>query len=339
MRVTQNTNFNTVRDTIQRSRGRMEDLQNQASTLKKLNRPSDSPVDAAKVLEIRTDKVNNDQYFNNAKLSEAMLNNSDHAIEEMVEVVNRAKEIAINQSSGASSTDESRLGVAEEVQQLFQRAVAAGNTRIGDRYVFGGYKTDRPPVSPDGTYAGDSGEIMVEIGKDVFLASNLPGIYVFNTNPDTSPDYDKLKTERGLASDAEEGAEQPASARLHSEEHSLKGTGDENVNVFRELRNLRISLLTGDVESVRSSLDRFDQMHGTLVASRAKIGSRVAGLQGSIGSMDRHNLTNAQLTTTLEDADMAEVMGNIAKEETVFRSVLSSSKRLVQPTLMDFLGN
>src|SRR4051794_22737591 len=138
MRVSENTNFGAVHENIRRSRERMENLQNQNATLKKLNTPSDDPVGAAKVLEVRTDKVNNDQFLSNGKLAEAFLNNSDHALDQLVEIVNRAKEIAINQSSAASSTDESRLGVAEEIGQLFQQAVAVANTRIGDRYLFGG---------------------------------------------------------------------------------------------------------------------------------------------------------------------------------------------------------
>ena len=133
MRVTEGTNYDTIRDSISRSRGRMEGLQHQSATLKKLNTPSDDPVGAAKVLEVRTDKMNNDQFTMNSKLAETFLNNTDHALEELSELVVRAKEIAIGQSSGASANDETRMGVAEEVSQLYQHAVATGNRRIGER--------------------------------------------------------------------------------------------------------------------------------------------------------------------------------------------------------------
>src|SRR5690349_7870201 len=127
MRVTENTNFETIRESIRRSKERMENLQTQNATLKKLNTPSDDPVGAAKVLEVRTDKVNNDQFQMNAKLAETFLNNSDHALSELSEIVARAKEIALGQSSGASANDDTRLGVVEEVTQLYQQAVAAAN--------------------------------------------------------------------------------------------------------------------------------------------------------------------------------------------------------------------
>lgn len=332
MRVTENTNFGAVRESIRRSKERMENLQGQTATLKKLNTPSDDPVGASKVLEVRTDKVNNEQFVSNGKLAEAFLNNSDHALDQLVEIVNRAKEIAINQSSAASSTDESRLGVAEEISQLFQQAVAVANTKIGDRYLFGGYKTQTPPVGVNGAYKGDEGQMMVEIAKGIYLSMNVPGIEAFNTHPEvvTPPQPEEHSTEmanRKLASFDAPGD----SARLSDQ------AGPENVNVFDEIQNLRIGLLTGDLDSIRSTLDRFDQIHGQLVATRAKIGSRLQGLESTGQAMERHNITNAQLTSALEDADMAKVVSDLAKEETVFRSALASSQKLIQPTLMEFL--
>jgi flagellar hook-associated protein 3 FlgL len=323
MRVTENSNYSTVRNSIQRSKERMETLQGQSATLKKLNTPSDDPVGASKILEIRTDKVNNDQFQMNAKLAETFLSNSEIALGEIGDIIVRAKEIALGQSSGASSNDDTRLGVAEEVTQLYQQAVTAGNRRIGDRYLFGGYKTDKPPVEADGKYRGDDGQMMVEIGKDVFISMNVPGFEAFNTNPKARPPntYPVEGTGRGLASEIiDPNAPQP-----------------ENVNVFDELQNLRIGLLTGDLDGIRNTLDRFDQIHAKVIAMRAKVGSRIQGLNNTSQSIERHNITNAQLSSSLEDADMAQVVSDLAKEETVFRSALASSQKLVQPTLMDFL--
>ncbi|MCM2323165.1 MAG: flagellar hook-associated protein FlgL [Oligoflexia bacterium] len=325
MRVTQSTNYDTIRDSIHRSRNRMEGLQQQSATLKKLNTPSDDPVGASKVLEIRTDKVNNDQFQTNAKIAETYLNNSDHALGELADLVVRAKEIAIGQSSGASSNEDTRLGIAEEVTQLYQQAVATANRRIGERYLFGGYKTQQPPVDADGRYHGDDGQMMTEIAKGVFLAMNVHGAEAFNTNPKEairelhdSPEY----TGDGV---------QRAPAGIEADNSS------ENINIFDELQNLRIALLAGDTDGIRNTLERFDDLHSRMIAMRAKVGSRIQGLQSMSQSTERHNITNAQLSSALEDADMAQVVSDLAKEETIFRSALASSQKLIQPTLLDFL--
>lgn len=325
MRVTENSNYGTVRETIQRSKQRMENLQGKYATQKKLNTPSDDPVGAAKVLEIRTDKVMYEQFVNNAKMAEAFLNNSEHALGELGDIMVRAKEIALGQANGTNTNESTRLGVAEEVTQLFQQAVGAANRKIGDRYLFGGYKTHRPPVDPEGRYQGDDGQMMVEIAKDVFLSMNLPGIEAFNTNPKTS--WDSQNVYGGPS-------RQPAEVNPGAINDD---PGPDNVNVFDELQNLRISLLTGDTDGIRGTLERFDQMHSKITAARAKVGSRLTGLQSTAQAMERHNIVNAQLSSNLEDADMAQVVSDLAKEETVFRSALSSSQKLAQPTLLDFL--
>jgi flagellin-like hook-associated protein FlgL len=74
-----------------------------------------------------------------------------------------------------------------------------------------------------------------------------------------------------------------------------------------------------------------------VVALRSKLGSRIQSIAGNMSALERHNITNAQLTSNIEDADMTRVVSDLAKEETVFKSSLASSKHLIQPTLLDFL--
>lgn len=327
MRVTENTNFGIVRDTITRSKGRMEGLQQQHATLKKLNTPSDDPVGASKVLELRTDKVNNNQYMTNAKLAQTFLSNSEQALAELGDIIVRAKEIAIGQSSGASSNAETRLGVSEEVTQLFQQAVSIGNRRVGDRFLFGGYKTQSAPFDPDGNYKGDDGHMLVEIARDVYISMNTPGYEAFNSNPKGSPDGDRLYSDSRTIGVSNDNPEFPSESSARP----------ANVNVFQELQNLRIGLLTGNLDGIRATLESLDQVHSKVTAERAKIGSRIQGIENATQGLERHNITNSQLSANLEDADMAQVVSDLAKEETVFRSALQSSQKLVQPTLLDFL--
>jgi len=317
MRVTENSNYDSIRNNILRGKERMEDLQRQSATMKKLNQPSDDPIGAAKVLELRTDKVKNDQYQFNAKVAESFLENTDHALSELSEIVSRAKEIAISQSSDPSSNESTRLGVSEEVTQLYKQSVAVANRRVGERYIFGGYKTQKPPVTSDGEYLGDEGQMMVEIASDVFLTMNVPGVDAFNTHPQL------CSRNQGTYDDISQ--------------RNTPDDGQSNVNVFDELQYFRAALLTGSMENIHDTLERFDQINSKLISTRAKVGSRIQGLQSTVQAIERHNITNAGLSSSIEDADMAQVMSDLGKEEMVFRSSLASSKRLIQPTLLDFL--
>ena len=323
MRVTENMNFDLSRDTLSKSRGKMARLQEQAASTRRLTTPSDDPVGATKVLEIRTDRMNAEQFITNAKLAENFLSNSEAALGEVGDLIVRAKEIALGQSSGASANPQTRIAVAEEVNHLYQQAVAAANRRIGDRYLFGGYKTTQAPFDPQGNYRGDDGQMMVEISRDVFLGMNIPGIEAFNTRPQVA---------RALGLSPEDGQMAPGRGPA-----SAGSPEPENINLFDELQSLRIGLLSGNTELIQGSLDRFDQLHTQVTSARAMLGSRMQGLSSATQSQERQVVTGASLSSTLEDADMAQVMSDLAREETVFRGALASSQKLIQPTLLDFL--
>ena len=318
MRVTENSNYELVKENVRKSREKMENLQTQASTLKKLNHPSEDPVGALKVLKFRTEKVNQEQFLSNAKNAEFLLNSTDHAVGELAEVVVRAKELALSQASDGSSNDETRWGVAEEVSQLILHAIGIANQRIGDRYIFSGFKTTTPAVDTQGRYLGDEGQQMVEIAGGVFVASNIPGIEVFNTHP--------KQAQASLVA-------YPPQPMVNAEVE----VSEQNVNLFDELQNFRISLMTGDRGGIRDSLERLDQMHGKLLMIRSKLGSRIQGMDSTQRSLEKHQLTQAALISSIEDADMAQVVSDLNQEENIFKSALASSRRLLQPTLLDFL--
>jgi flagellar hook-associated protein 3 FlgL len=239
MRVTQNTNFRVMQDSLHRSKSRLENLQYQASTLKKLNKPSDDPVAGAKLLELRTQKETNRQFFENAKMIEAFLSNSENALGELGDIVLRAKEVAIGMANGNNAQSNSRLGVAEEIEQLYTQAISIANRRVGDRYLFGGYKTSEPPVNDQGVYQGDDGEMMSEIANDVFLAMNVPGYKAFNTVPEISRDRQLLvRREKETAEEANYRELASERAGEEAEIATSRETG-ENINLFSEIKNLK----------------------------------------------------------------------------------------------------
>ncbi len=322
MRVTENANYEAIKGAVSRSKEKMENLQFQSSTLRKVNTPSDDPIGTSKILELRTDKMNNDQYQMNSKMAETFLSNTESAVADLTEIIGRAKEIAIGQSSTSTSSESTRVAISEEINQLYKQSIGVANRKIGERYLFGGYKTQKPPVDEQGVYHGDNGQMMVEIAKDVFLTMNIPGVEAFNTHPKAAyASQNAYKEPRNSGSPEQ------------SEQEGIL----ENINVFDELQNFRIGLLTGNMEAIHSTLERFDQLHSKLVTTQAKLGSRIQGISATGQSIDRQNITNASLSSVLEDADMAQVVTDMSKEEAVFKNALASSKRLIQPTLLDFL--
>lgn len=98
--------------------------------------------------------------------------------------MNKAKEIAIAQSSDFYDAN-IRENVSNEIKQLRNQALAIANKRVGNKYLFGGFKTLSKPFTDAGEYKGDLGKVTVEVSKDFFVPINLNGYEVFYSNDDS----------------------------------------------------------------------------------------------------------------------------------------------------------
>src|SRR5690606_23681066 len=168
-----------VNKAIGKNRSTMNDLQNQAATQKRITKPSDDPVDASRVLFARVEQRGTEQYIKNLNYAKSFLDFTEQSLAELTEILLRAKELAIAQSNDASSHPQTRKIVAAEVKQLHDQAIQIGNRKLGERFIFGGFKTTAPPFTDKGDYVGDRGEMKVHIDKDNFLAMNVPGSLIF----------------------------------------------------------------------------------------------------------------------------------------------------------------
>ncbi len=91
---------------------------------------------------------------------------ADQALLSVSEAFSRARALAVQLSNDTYDAGQ-RAGAATEVRALFQQTVGLMNTRVGNRYLFGGTEDGAPPFDATGAYLGDDGVRQVEI---------LPGV-------------------------------------------------------------------------------------------------------------------------------------------------------------------
>lgn len=324
MRVGENSTLNTVKDSLNRSRLRLNELQRQNSTMKRVNAPSDDPVGNVKLMSIRNESLDNSQFEKNANLAKTFLNYTDSSLEEVTNLLVRAKELALGQASSAANGPESRMMVAEEIRNIMSEVNAIANRRLGERFIFGGFRTNTPPFESDGKYTGDNGLITVEVQKDVFVGMNLPGDEIFlGVKKNKAP-------ARAPGSEAEVGASPEMAMQVADPSSS-------DQNIFRALDALRVGLMTNDVDLIRSTLEPLDKIRDRVITMRAQVGARTAGIDTAIANMGKKNVFNAELQSNIEDSDIIQVVSDMAREETVLRASLQASNKLIQPTLLEFL--
>ena len=354
MRIADKMNYEQVNAGLQKNRGELSTLQNQAATQKRVNKPSDDPLAATRVLATRTDINSSQQFVKNVAQAKSFLEYSDQSLGELTEVFNRAKELALSQSSDASSSEETRQVVATEVQQLFGQSIQVGNRKIGDRFLFGGFQTTNPPFSPTGEYRGDDGEMKIAVNKEAQVAMNVPGSRVFlgqnirgtktletyvPGQSGANPIIPKPNGKSESTTDSEVEMRGPAGAPSEDKDQSQLGATWRNsgTNVFSVLSDLEVSLRANSKAGVQESLEKIDEALAQIVLARSEVGSRLATLNSANENLTKGVVDSKALASSLEDVDTFELVSDLNKSETTLKASLASSSKLIQPSLLDFL--
>jgi flagellar hook-associated protein 3 FlgL len=130
MRIADKMAFEQVNRSITKNRTEMAELQNQAATQKRVTKPSDDPIAAARVLGARLDLKGTEQYIKNLNYAKGFLDYSEQSLGDLSDVLVRAKELAISQANDASANEQTRRSVAAEIDQLHGHAIQIGNRKL-----------------------------------------------------------------------------------------------------------------------------------------------------------------------------------------------------------------
>lgn len=173
MRVTQSMlSNNTVRN-LMTSYNKMNKLQEQATSGKRVNRPSDDPEAAMKSIGFRNQVDKIDQYKKNLIEVNNYLDSSDDALDGVGQALQRAKELVTNAASSGTMKPEDKEFIKIELKQLQEQIQDLANTQVMDKYIFSGTKTDTPLYNKETkTFATDAG-ISKDIEIEIFSGLNL----------------------------------------------------------------------------------------------------------------------------------------------------------------------
>lgn len=155
VRVTQNMLGKQSYVGLQVSMNRLAKSQEQLTTGRLINRPSDNPTGATTAMRIRTDLADKQQHLRNASDAQGWLDQIDTTLGTMTDQVRRARELAMSANSGIMSP-ESREALAVEVDQIRQGLISGANTTYLDRPVFGGVTAGTTAYDGAGAFIGQS---------------------------------------------------------------------------------------------------------------------------------------------------------------------------------------
>lgn len=346
-RVSEASSFHAINHSVNKTKQRLENLQLKGSNLKRVQKPSDDPIGNVELLAIRSQEVDSKQYLRNVSYAKAQLTFTENAVEELTDILVKAKEIAIGQSSNLFGEDV-RRSVAKEVQQLRKQALSISNRRLGNKYIFGGFKNLTKPFNSDGSYNGDDNQTKLEVAKDFFVPVNFSGREIFfdkvSTVLDQSGPLDNANLNQRLAINTEDASipfedQEPV---IQRDPASLPGHIPESKkavarSVFQELETLNNALLTNNHEVIQDLLPRLDEGINRLIEVRTKIGSTVNSIDNAENNIEKTKLLNAEYKTRIEDADVAELFTDLTRQQNVLNATYKSSAQLMNASLLDFI--
>lgn len=301
MRITNNMLINNVISYIGTNLSRMNKYQGQLATGKKIQVPSDDPIVAARALKLRTDVAEVEQYQRNVKDAQSWLEMTEDTLAKIGDILQRARELAVQTANGTLTQDETQK-VRQEIVQLKNQIIHMGNATYAGRYIFSGFKTNTKFLNDDGTFAIDvsnSEMIKYEIGIGDDININVPGGDLFNADTAaTSGNTGKLI---------------------------------DDFNVFIA------ALDAGDNAAISNIIAEIDDDLNNILRVRADVGARINRVELTANRLDSDEINFKKLMSENEDADITEVIIRLKNEENVYTASLGTGARIIMPTLIDFL--
>lgn len=130
---------------IQRNLRSLNELQRQISTGKKIQYPSDNPVDADRILDYRQTVEQTKQYSKNVDDLNSAGSNVDGVLDTVTSLLFRARDLALRGSNEAPENQQNRDAIADELDQILHELVSQGNQKFDGKFLFAGNKTDSIP--------------------------------------------------------------------------------------------------------------------------------------------------------------------------------------------------
>lgn len=202
MRVTDRQQVDALLRAIQRTQGNIGDRNEQVSSGKRVNRPSDDPAASQRINQFRNVLRTTEQRLATVNEGVGRLNLSDSVLGTAVNSVGRAQELALNMSSDTNTSVE-RRNAALEVHQLILGLAGIANTQLNGRFVFAGSQTQTEPFVPGSatgsasTTNGGSANIAVSVGTASALQ---PDAYQIQFTSSTQFDVLNLTTNQTISS-------------------------------------------------------------------------------------------------------------------------------------------
>jgi flagellin-like hook-associated protein FlgL len=150
MRVTDKSIFDQMTASLQTAISGINKDQEQISSGKKINLPSDDPVVYTDATLLGAQQSGNTQIARNLTSITSLGSMYESTFNSVNDLLSQAKQLALTYSDATMSPSDRQTG-ATAVENIIEQLVTLGNTKLNNTYIFGGTKANQAPfeLNPD----------------------------------------------------------------------------------------------------------------------------------------------------------------------------------------------
>jgi flagellar hook-associated protein 3 FlgL len=301
-RITQQMTAQLTISELTQSLDRLDTTQQELSTGKRINQPSDDPYGASQAITLSGDLSSLTSYSSSVNDGTAWTSAADASLTNINNIVQRVRELTVAAANGTNSAS-SLSDSAAEVNQLIASLKQEGNTQYSGQYIFAGTSSTAPydttTVPPIDTYGGNSGAVNRTIGPGATVQVNTDVSQLLGSGQ-SAADGKLLDVLRNIAADMSPG-----------------GT--------------TANLGTSDLKAIDLNLTQLGGMQATTGATTNRLQlatSRISNLQ----------ISDTQALSNVQDANMASTITDYSNEQASYTAALKASANIIQQSLLSFLN-
>lgn len=370
MRVTNKMLVDNLLAKLQNSLQRVDLYQEQIATGKRINRPSDDPEGAARVLRLREVIADNSRFLENIEDGQHWLTVTEAALADSVEILAQLRSKVVQAQNDTLSADE-RREMAKWAADYLQQLVQVASRREQGKYVFGGTQSATAPyaltdlVQDEGFVAhlGTAVELEhTELSTGSVVITDGGGT-TFVEGVDYEVDYQKGTITALAGGGMSEGATYYVSYRLSSPLHLVTNpagiTGEVKrqigdgaivtvnvrgpeayagkVDVFAIIQQLKNALVRNNHQALRQGMEGLDLALDQVLAAQARVGLQYDHLSLMHDRLSNEAILLQRLLSQVADTDLAEAVVRLQERKVSYQAALSVTASISQMSLLDYL--
>jgi flagellar hook-associated protein 3 FlgL len=301
----------------QENLSRMNKINEQINSGKVVNRISDDPHKAIRIMNLNNEIRYTEKYNYNIDETVGWMNTTDGSLEQFGNLMGDIKEDILKVGNGTYSKEE-LTALNAEMNEKIKEIADVFNTTYGGKYMFGGTNVDEPPINikenPDGTVKLELNpnmnmdDLKADISDGINIDYNVSAGEIFNGKDDKGNPINFLNEINKVSELMNKAA---------------NGNETESADAIKDL--------------VGGTKKNIDNLFNHALDERTSLGVRVSTAEKVKNLNDENILNMKQVLSMDQDVNQVEKFIELKSAELVYQASIQVGTKLIQPTILDYM--